>query len=246
MSSLLLSFLLLQPVAPLPGATIPDGGALLRDQQNSLQQPKELPHREKERAVPSTEGEGVMVEVKGFSFSGYDGVATERELQSLVAGARGRTLSFSQLNALVETLAAHFREKGWGQVRVWLPAQDITSGMVQITITQVKSDGLIALKGDKSVRIREGALRGFVQPVVHPNQPVNEHELERSLLLLNDLPGLMTKANFVPTARPAISSLEVSVSEGSLFSGMLWGDNQGNRYTGFGRGNASFSINDPL
>ncbi len=246
LSSLLLSFLLLQPATPLPGATIPDGGTLLRDQQNSRQQPKELPPREKERAVPSTEGEGVMVEVKGFRFSGYDGVATERELQSLVAGARGRTLSFSQLNALVETLAAHFREKGWGQVRVWLPAQDITSGMVQITITQVKSDGLIALRRDKSVRIREGVLRSFVQPVVHPNQPVNEHELERSLLLLNDFPGLSTKANFVPTAQPAVSSLEVLVREGALFSGMLWGDNQGNRYTGFGRGNASFSINDPL
>ncbi len=238
--------LLLQPAIPLLGATIPDAGALLRDQPKSQQQPKELPLREKEKTEPLKVGEGDTVVVKGFTFSGYVGIATEAELQSLVAGTRGKTIFFSQLNALVETIAAHFREKGWGQVRVWLPAQDITSGMVQITITQVKSDGLIAVRRDKSVRIREGALRSFVQPVVHPNQPVNEHELEHSLLLLNDLPGLSTKANFVPTAQPAVSSLEVSVTEGTLFSGMLWGDNQGNRYTGIGRANTTVSINDPL
>jgi len=246
LSALLLSLLLLQPAIPLVGATIPDAGSLLRDQQKSLQQPKKLPPRVKNKKEQPKAWSGVMVEVKGFTFSGYDGVATEAELQSLVAGERGKKFSLRQLNALVDTIAAHFMEKGWGQVRVWLPAQDITSGMVRITITQVKSDGFIAIIRDKSVRIKDGVLRGFVQRIVHRNQPVNEHDLERSLLLMNDLPGLSTKANFVPTTRPVVNSLEVSVTEAPLFSGMFWGDNQGNRYTGFGRGNAFFSLNDPL
>ena len=163
LSALLLSLLLLQPAIPLLGATIPDAGTLLRDQPKSQQPTKELPPREKEKIVPLKAGESVTVVVKGFSFSGYDGIATEAELQTLVAGTRSKTIFFSQLNALVETIVAHFRERGWGQVRVWLPAQDITSGTVQITITQVKSDGHIALRRDKSVRIREGVLRSFIQ-----------------------------------------------------------------------------------
>ena len=242
----LLVCLFVQSATSLLAATIPDGGAILRDQQRALPQQKGLPTREPEKSAEEKAGDDIRVDVKEFTFSGYDGVATEAELQALVFSARGKVLTFSELNNLADILTVHIKEKGWSQVRAYLPAQDITSGIVQITISQVKSDGTLSIKRDKSVRIRDCVLRCFVQSVVRVNQPINEHILERSLLLLTDLPGLSAKANFIPRAATGVSGLEVAVTEGPLFSGTLWGDNYGNRYTGLWRGNATLSINDPL
>ena len=234
------------PLTALHAAPVPDAGSILRDQQKSLQQPTELPPREKETTPPATTGEGVRVTVMQFTFSGYEGVATEAELQALVADARGKTLSIGELHALADKITAYFRTKGWSQVRASIPAQDITSGTVNIEIIQHKSDRLAVIKRDKTVRISDRLLRRFIEPSVHPDQATNEHELERSLLLLNDLPGLSTRATFVPGSAPGASNVEVTVTEGPLFSGTIWLDNQGNRYTGAWRGNAMLSLNDPL
>jgi hemolysin activation/secretion protein len=244
--SLLSVLSLSSPAIPLSAATIPDAGSILRDQQKSMQQPNELRLREEEQPEPAKAGEGVGVEVKQFTFRGYEGVATEVELQTLVADARGKTLTIGGIQALAYKITVHFRSKGWSQVRAFIPAQDITSGTVQIEIIQLKSDGHAAIKRDKTVRINDSILRRFIEPSVRPDQATNEHDLERSLLLLNDLPGLSTRASFVPGSASGTSSVEVTVTEGPLFSGTIWADNQGNRYTGAWRGNAMLSLNDPL
>lgn len=244
--SLLTVLSLSSPAIPLSAATIPDAGSILRDQQKSMQQSKELLPLEKESTPPVKAGEGVRVNVLQFTFRGFEGVATEAELQALVADARGKTLSIGELHALADKITAHFREKGWSQVRASIPAQDITAGTVRIEIVQLKSDGHAAIKRDKTVRISDRVLRRFIEPSVHPDQATNEHELERSLLLLNDIPGLATRASFVPGSTPGTSSVEVTVTEGPLFSGTIWVDNQGNRYTGAWRGNAMLYLNDPL
>ena len=124
------------PAEPLLAAPIPDAGSILRDQQNTLQQPKELPLRQEDKTQPSKAEEGIMVEVKGFTFSGYDGVTTVTDLQSIVDGAQGKKLSFGELNALTNKITAHLKEKGWSQARAYLPTQDITSGIIHIAITQ--------------------------------------------------------------------------------------------------------------
>lgn len=245
--SLLGVLLLSYPATPLSAAARPDAGSILRDQQKSMPQLKELLPREKESTPPATAGEGLKrVTVMQFTFRGYEGVATEAELQALVDGARGKTLSIGELHALADTITAHFRTKGWSQVRASIPAQDITSGTVQIEIIQHKSDRQAVIKRDKTVRISDRLLRRFIEPSVHPDQATNEHELERSLLLLNDIPGLSTRASFVPGSAPGTSNVEVTVTEGPLFSGTIWADSQGNRYTGVWRGNAMLFINDPL
>lgn len=242
LSLLTLSF----PAGSLHAAPIPDAGSIIRDQQNSMQQPKELPVREPERAKPLKTEAGIAVEVKGFTFSGYEGIATEPELQALVADFQGKSLSFGELGALADKVSAHLKEKGWSQARAFLPEQEITSGIITMTITQLKSDGNISIKRDKSVRIGDPVLRGFVQSAIQPGQPINEHNLERSLLLINDIPGISTTASYLPGTATGTSALQIAVTEGSLFSGTLWGDNHGNRYTGSSRGNAMISVNDPL
>ncbi|MEI7748949.1 MAG: POTRA domain-containing protein, partial [Chlorobiaceae bacterium] len=104
-----------------------DAGSILRDQQSRLPQYPQLPAPEKAKEQPAKSESGVLVAVKGFKFSGYEGAATEAELQMLVADAKGKTISFGELKGLVDKITDHFREKGWFRARAYLPKQDVTS-----------------------------------------------------------------------------------------------------------------------
>jgi len=226
-------------------AAPPDAGQLLREQQPQRQMPRQLPTPEAEKERPPLSDSGVRVAVKGFTFSGIEGLATESELQALVADAVGKSLSFSELQSLAAKVTAHLKDKGWFLAKAYLPKQDVTGGVIEIAVIQGKSDGLI-IRRDKSARISEKSISSIAQKSVRPGQPINQQRLERSALLINDLPGVTARASLAQGSTPGTTSVQLDISEGPLLSGAIWGDNQGNRYTGAWRGNGLLSINDPL
>lgn len=242
----LLALLCIISASSLQAQIRPDAGSILRDQKPVQEKQRQLPLPEEKKRVPSKADDGLRVEVKGFTFSGYEGVTTEAQLRETVASAIGKSLSFKELQLLADNITALFKEKGFYQASAYLPSQDITSGIIHIAVVQVKSDGRIGVKRDKSVRIDDNLLIKIGRPAVKNAQPVNEHQLERSLLLMNDLPGITAKASLVPGTESGTSGVEIAVTEGPLFSGAVWSDNQGSYYTGSWRGNATLSINDPL
>ena len=227
-------------------AAPPDAGQLLREQQPQRQLPQGLPKPEvKEERTPLADS-GVRIEVKGFRFSGYEGLIPESELQSLVAGSIGRSLSFRELQGVADTVTTYLKGKGWFLARAYLPKQDVTSGMVEIAIIQGTSDGSLTIKRSPTARISEQTLRGIGESAVLPGQPLNEKQLERSVLLMNDLPGVNARASLSAGATPGSTGVRIDVNEGPLLGGAVWGDNQGNRYTGAWRGNGMLNINDPF
>ena len=247
LTGLLLLLSLSQPSIQLSAAPVPDAGSILRDQQQSQKQPQvQLPVSEKAKEPLLNTDSNVKVVVKGFTFSGYEGLVTEAELQAVVAGSIDKSLTFEDLNALTDKITALFKEKGWLQARAFLPPQDITSGIIRIAIAQVKSDGNLTIKRDKSARICPDFLHRIGILSLHAGKPIKELDLERSVLLMNDLPGVTAKAFLVPGSEPGTSGVDVAVTEGRLFSATLWGDNQGNRYVGTWRGSAMVSVNDPF
>ncbi len=223
-----------------------DAGSILRDQQSKLPQYPQLPAPEKAKEQPAKSESGVLVAVKGFKFSGYEGAATEAELQALVSDAKGKTISFGELKGLVDKITNHFRDKGWFRARAYLPKQDVTSGIIEIAVLQGVSDGRLEFKLDKTARISQCVLRSIGETAVRKGVPINEHDFERSVLLMNDMPGVMARASLAPGTLPGTTGVEVAVSEGPILSGVIWSDNHGNRYTGSFRVNTMISINDPF
>ena len=223
-----------------------DAGSILRDQQRILPQSPQLPARQKAKEQPAKSEAGVLVAVKEFKFSGYEGAATEAELQVLVADAKGKVLSFGELKCLVDKIIDHLREKGWFRARAYLPKQDVTSGIIEIDVLQGASDGRLEFKLDKTARIAQCVLQRIGETAVRKGKPVNEHDFERSVLLMNDLPGVVARASLAPGTLPGTTGVEVAVSEGPILSGLIWSDNHGSRYTGSWRGSTTISINDPF
>ncbi len=239
----------------LEAQTIPDAGsillqqrprpALLQDRSKSDSQQQELskPSKGKQR---SKVGDLVRVSVKGFKFSGFKGLASDEDLQPLVAEYLGKSLSLRDLEIIADKVTLYLKEKGWLLAYVYLPAQDATSGIIEITISQGKSVGTPSITGDSSVRICKNLLQRIAEKSCRPGDPLNEKDIERSVLLMNDLPGIAAQASLAPGSESGSSKLDYRVKEGALFTGVVWGDNQGNRYTGSWVGNTILSVNDPF
>lgn len=227
-------------------AAPPDAGRILREQQPQRQLPQQLPGPETETPRARQADTGVRVTVKGFNFSGYEGLAEENDLQALVADAVGKNLTFGQLRALAARVTAYLKDRGWFLARAYLPKQDVTSGVIEIVVIQGKGDGNLIIKRDQNVRISENTIRAIGEQAVKPGQPLSGASLERSLLLMNDLPGVSARGTMSAGNTPGSTSVQVDVSEGPLMSGGIWGDNYGNRYTGTWRGNGMLTINDPF
>jgi hemolysin activation/secretion protein len=225
---------------------LPDAGSLMREQQMQRQLPAQLPVVDKAKTKRADRDSGIQVEVKRFVFTGYDGIAEEQELQKLVSDSLGKRLSMACLDEVLQKVAAYLKDKGWFLSRAYLPDQDVTSGVVEIRIEQGRIDGKVIFRPDKSVRVRPSKLEGFTDRIVMSEEALNMKKLERSLMLINDLPGVKAKASLSPGSKPGTTSLDLRVSEGPLVSGSIWGDNQGNRYTGTWRGNTIILINDPV
>jgi len=227
-------------------AAPPDAGQLLREQQPQRQLPQQLPKPEVEKERPPLADSGVSIDVKGFRFNGYEGLIPESELQSLVAGFIGKSLSFGELQGVAATVTTYLKGKGWFLARAYLPKQDVTAGIIEIAIIQGKSDGSLTIKRSPTTRISEQTLRSIAATAVQPGQPLKEQSLERSVLLMNDLPGVNARASLSAGATPGSTDVQIDVSESSLLGGAVWGDNHGNRYTGAWRGNGMVNVNDPL
>lgn len=232
--------------ASLQAENIPDAGSILREQEFRQQLPQPFPIIEKEQIKHPLLDSGIHVTARHFAFSGYEGVATEEELQAIVADAIGKNLSYSELQALADKVTTLFKQKGWFLARAYLPEQDVTSGTITITITQGKSDGQLSITTDKTVRINQSILHKISRNAVRPGQPINERRLERSILLINDLPGVIARSSVSPGSLPGSSKIGITISEGPLLKGSVWADNYSNRYTGTWRGNAILLANDPF
>lgn len=234
-------------VVSLEANPIPDAGSLLRDQQFQQKlQPQQLPSSDGKKEETSDSENGVEVMVKGFVFSGYEGLATEAELHSITDGYVGKNIYYNELQTLVDNVTVFLKKRGWFLAKAYLPKQDITSGIIEIAVHQGKSDGSLSIKKEGSVRIRTTTLQHIASLSIRSGHSLNEKKLERSLLLMNDLPGIVARASLAPGTIPNSSKVEIAVTERALCSGIVWADNQGNRYTGAWRGNVMLSFNDPL
>lgn len=233
---------------PLFSATVPDAGSLLREQrQKPSPLPDTLPEAKANGQTPLSPADvSAQVTVKGFKFTGIDGLATEEELQELLKDALGKQQGFAELQGLAGRITNYLQEKGYFLARAFLPAQDITSGIIEIAVTagRIESDADIRIKPPQ--RIRTGILKKIFSNASPSGQALQNNRLERSLLLMNDLPGISAKATLERGETPGSTRVFIDATEGPLFAGSLSTDNFGNRYTGALRGSAGLTANDPL
>lgn len=149
-------------------------------------------------------------------------------------------MSLADLNALAERVSDYYHAHGYFVAQAYLPAQDIQDGQVTLAVLEGRY-GAVTIRN--ASRLNDRVAMRLIEPA--PGDAVTVAPLERSLLLLTDLPGVQVRSTLMPGASVGSSDLVMDVAPGPLLSGSVDGDNQGNRYTGRQRVGASLNLNNP-
>jgi hemolysin activation/secretion protein len=163
-------------------------------------------------------------------------------LHALVADSEGHRLTLGDLQNLAGRISDAYHAAGYPLVRAYVPAQTLHDGVVRIDVVEARY-GKIVLQNHSAVS--DPTLRNILAPL-QPGQPVANRPLERSLLLLSDVPGATASSVVRPGDEPGTSDLVVDVTAAPQYTGTIGVDDFGNHYTGRARVSGSFDINGPL
>ena len=230
------------PPAALPAP--PTAGQLLREAQPPTlvpAPPAVLQQRIDEQADASATPEGA-VNVKTIEIKGNSAIPTD-QLEPLVAQLLGGQRSLRQLNAGARRITAYYRAQGFVVARAYLPAQDVTDGVVTIAVVEgriasYKITNDTRLSGER-VAAHLGAIAG--------GAVIQSAQIDRGLLLLQDTPGVASaRASLQPGAAPGSSDLLIELKAADALTGYATLDNYGSRATGEQRLGAGLSVASPL
>lgn len=247
-------FLLLVSVAvSVPGAvfaqTVPstaDPGVITRDIGEQSRPASRLEDSVSIQDAAPQEGLSTekLFTLQGVSLDGSS-VYSAADVNALLAGYIGQPASFADLNAMAQKLTRQYREDGYMFSRVFLPPQEIEGGVVRLQalegrLTEVE---VVGDYDDKLGLIHDMAAK------IESEGPTNQKELERYLLLIDDLPGIKARSVLQPSETPGGGKLVITIEE-DPFEGSVSIDNRGSRFLGQTRGtlvaafNSLFGIHD--
>ncbi|MDE2348031.1 MAG: ShlB/FhaC/HecB family hemolysin secretion/activation protein [Gammaproteobacteria bacterium] len=223
--------------------TVPDAGAVR--QQIERDQHPALPPKSAPLAMPPPPMKSIgtaTVTVATFKFSGNT-LLTAGQLSRAVAAFVGRPLTFADLQNAAIAVAMAYRRAGW-VVRAYLPQQDVTGGTVTIEVIEARL-GAVRIDG-ATQRSSNRRLTRIIESAQKPGTTLNARALDRALLLVGDLPGVVATGSLTEGAKPGETDLVLDVKDGPKVTGAAIVDNEGARYTGSVRASVSASLNAPF
>ena len=205
--------------------------------------------------APSSTGTGLTIDrgdgaklppgapflVKTLQITGNTLFATPT-LHALVADAEGKSLTLSQLGELTSRITGYYQSRGYPLARAIIPAQTIASGIVRIEVIEARY-GQTSL--DNRSRVNNSLLQATLSPL-QSGQVIGQTGLDRTLLLLSDIPGVLVGATLKPGQTVGTSDLLVNTTPGPAVTGNVVLDNYGNRYTGRARIGGTVNVINPL
>ncbi|WAC60795.1 ShlB/FhaC/HecB family hemolysin secretion/activation protein [Brevundimonas sp. SL130] len=186
--------------------------------------------------------EGARVHVTGLRVAGAT-LFPEQDLAALTGITPGSDLTLAELRNGAAEITDFYNHKGYFLARAYLPAQEINGGVVTIAVTEGRYGG-IAVQNES--RLNDRVIASILdRPALKTGEVIAIRPLERALLLLSDLPGVVVNSTLSPAVQPGASDLTVEIANAPLLSGSLEADNVGDRYSGRYRFGGSLNLNNP-
>jgi hemolysin activation/secretion protein len=160
-------------------------------------------------------------------------------LHALVASGEGHELSLNDLDDLADKISSYYHDHGYPLAVAYVPAQTLRDGVVRIAVVEARY-GKVELQNQSAVG--NYPLSATLAPL-QPGNPVSDYGLERSLLLLSDIPGALVNSVMRPGDADGTSDLVVNVTSAPRYTGTLGLDNYGNAYTNRVRLSGTFDVN---
>ncbi len=220
----------------------PNQGTILdslpdRRPQPPVSPPQVLFPREGERVAQDRNGQRFLVQ--GFRIEGNT-VFTEGRLKRLLERFYDLELNLFDLNKAADAITRYYQDSGYPVARAVIPAQRVEAGVVRIEVIEGTLTRIL-FRGNE--RYSEAFL-GRMAALLGNGRVATVDELERVMLLLNDLPGLQARSTLQPGADFGTTEAVIQVEEKA--AGVTFGmNNFGRKESGVWRVDANAELNNP-
>ncbi|RZL31786.1 MAG: ShlB/FhaC/HecB family hemolysin secretion/activation protein, partial [Rubrivivax sp.] len=224
-------------------AGVPNAGTILQQIQPApapaTQQAKPALQVQSQQATPAPAS--APFAVNAIRIDGNTQFGTSA-LHALVADLEGKTLTLAQLEQAAARITDYYQRHGFPLSRAVIPAQTIADGTVRLQVLEARYG---AVRVQNASRVSDALLTATAAPL-RSGEPIADRALDRTLLLLSDIPGIGVNAVLKPGADVGTSDLDVVTSPTASAAANVALDNYGNRYIGRTRLSGSASVFNPL
>lgn len=205
----------------------------------------ELPTiKPKEYKTPMVDS-GKKILISDFKITGNEHISNS-ELEKFFVEFKNKELTFNQLQEIASSITKYYREKGYFVARAYIPAQNINKNKNILEIAIIEGIyGEFKLKN--SSLVKDSAVQGMLDNAKARDNVISTNTLERSMLIINDTPGVVvTQADVMPGEKVGTSDFEITTQATKRVDGYVVADNSGSRYTGKDRLMVGANINSPF
>jgi hemolysin activation/secretion protein len=180
------------------------------------------------------------IAVKGIAIEGQH--IFDKEILNKVIKDKIKTkMSLKELDDIALELRKFFRRNGYFAAYAYVPEQNVVDGIIVIKVMP-GIYGKVAL--DNKSDMRSERLEDFMKTITSGSY-IQRRAMDRSLLIMNDLPGIKVEATLKPGSKSGEADALFAASTLEKQGGAIFLDNYGNRYTGRNRMGVSYHINNP-
>lgn len=181
-----------------------------------------------------------------FVFNGFEiqgeHLLSDQALMPLYQDVIGKEINLVTLYSLADRIENAYTNQGYILTRVIIPAQELLPHeQVKLLIVEGYIDQI-------DIVTEDDALKDFLSEMAEPileSKPLKLDDLEKTLLLMNDLPGVSVKSVLSPSpTEQGASRLTIEVEEKD-FGAVAHIDNRGTVYTGPTEYLAELILNNP-
>ena len=200
----------------------------------------ELPRFSQGGALPAAGG--ATVQLKQVEITGNQSISTATLLARL-GDVQGRSLDMRGLAELVNAISAYYRESGYVFSQAYMPPQDLGAGVLKINVIEGQYGAITAVGKDNL----DKNVQPFLDYGLFSGAPIENKQLERTLLIVDDLPGIKIQPVIKPGTAQGTADLLVNVVQDEKEeTGSIGFDNTGPRSTGEYRLRGTAHFNNKL
>ncbi|QKF81413.1 ShlB/FhaC/HecB family hemolysin secretion/activation protein [Halarcobacter ebronensis] len=185
---------------------------------------------------------GKTVLVKDFQIEGNSKISSSEILEK-ISSYKNKELSFSDMQEVATLITKLYRDKGYFVARAYIPMQDMKDGVLKIAVVEGEIGKYNIINNSK---VKDSIIQSIFDES-KKDKIISTQNLERSILIANDLSGvIVTKANVKPGSQVGSSDFDIETSATNDYSGYIVLDNFGSRYTNKNRAMVGVDINSPF
>jgi len=186
---------------------------------------------------PAADHSGRVVRVNAFQIEGPT-LLSPITLQSALKGFTGQDLSLTQLQEAAWVIVQTYREAGW-LAHAFVPQQEIEAGVVKLRVLEARL-GQIRIDFPEG-RLPRERIQAMASAQLRAGDKLNLQQVDRLLLLLDDMPGVVATASFAEGSEAGSTDVLIALGLDKAIDANIFGAVS----TGTKRISASVSVNNP-